>query len=156
MSRAIILTALGLIFSVNYAVSQDRPRLVQLGAEPLIRVGLSTNASSVSITTADTSLVSVCPDESAKLLGTNRVTVAARIYKPPEIEEFRIEFQNFVTQGEANDLAKDIRDATSETALVSFDVQTNTWKVWVGTVKSTSDEADALKAQLAEKGFDDA
>jgi len=130
--------------------------LFRLPAEPLIRVGLSTNASAVSITTNDSSLVSFAPDEPMKDLATNRVTISARVYRPPEIDEFRIEFQNFATQAEANDLAKDIRESTSETALVSLDVPTNTWKIWVGTVRSTSEEADHFKAQLAEKGFDDA
>jgi stage II sporulation protein D len=128
---------------------------VRLSGEPLIRVGLSTNASSVTISTADTSLVSVSPDEAAKLLGTNRITVAARVYRPPEIEEFRIEFQNFQTQGEANDLAKDIRDATGETAIVSIDMATGLWKIWVGAVMATAEEANAYKAELTEKGFDD-
>ena len=128
---------------------------VRLGSEPLIRVGLSTNAGSVTISTADTSLVSVSPDEAAKLLGTNRVTVAARVYRPPEVEEFRIEFQNFQTQGEANDLAKDIRDATGETAIPSVDMTTGLWKVWVGSVMPTAEEANAFKAALADKGFED-
>ena len=128
---------------------------VRLGSEPLIRVGLSTNAGSVTISTADTSLVSVSPDEAAKLLGTNRVTVAARVYRPPEVEEFRIEFQNFQTQGEANDLAKDIRDATGETAIPSVDMTTGLWKVWVGSVMPTAEEANAFKAELADKGFED-
>jgi len=130
--------------------------LYRLPAEPLIRVGLSTNSNSVTITTNDSSLVSFAPDEAMKLLGTSRVTVAARVYRPPEIDEFRIEFQNFQTQAEANDLAKDIREATGETALVSVDIVTALWKVWVGSVKATSEEADLLKAQLTEKGFDDA
>src|SRR5205823_4675904 len=51
---------------------------------------------------------------------------------------------------------KDIREATSETAIVSLDPAANTWKVWVGPVKETPEDADALKAKLAEKGFEDA
>ena len=127
-----------------------------LASEPLIRIGLSTNASSVAITTGDSSLVAVSPDEPSRLLATNKVTVSARAYRPPEIENYRIEFQNLPTQIEANDLAKDLRETTSETALVSLDTATNTWKVWVGTVKETIPDADKLKAKLTEKGFEDA
>src|SRR4051812_1807960 len=130
--------------------------LFRLPAEPLVRIGLSTNASSVTIATADSSLVSFAPDEAMKTLGANRVIVAARVYHPPEVEEFRIEFQNLATQAEASDLAKDIRESTSETALVSIDIPTNTWKVWVGGIKPTTEDAELLKAQLTEKGFDDA
>jgi stage II sporulation protein D len=130
--------------------------LFRLPAEPLVRIGLSTNASSVTITTGDTSLVSFAPDEKMKLLDTARVTVAARVYRPPEIEEFRIEFQNFQTQAEALDLAKDIRESTGQTALASVDIATALWKVWVGTVKATVEDAEQLRSDLADKGFDDA
>ncbi len=130
--------------------------IFKLPGEPLIRIGLETNAGSVSITTTDSSLVAVSPDEPSKLLATARVTVSARAYHPPEIEDYRVEFQNLPSQIDANNLAKDIRDATGETALVSIDPATNTWKVWIGTVKSTQEDADELKAKLAEKDFDDA
>lgn len=128
----------------------------RLASEPLIRIGLSTNSSSVTITTGDSSLIAVSPDEPAKMLATTKVTVAARTYKPPQIEKYRIEFQNLPSQLDATNLAKEIREATGETALVSIDTATNTWKVWVGTVKETSEDVDALKAKLGEKGFEDA
>src|SRR5437763_12014680 len=83
-----------------------------LASEPLIRIGLSTNAGSVSITTSDSSLVAVSPDEPSKLLATTKVTVSARAYRPPEVENYRIEFQNLASQTDANELAKDIREAT--------------------------------------------
>jgi stage II sporulation protein D len=128
----------------------------KLTAEPMIRIGLATNAGSVTITTGDSSLVAVSPDEPSRLLATTRVVVSARAYRPPEIENYRIEFQNFPTQAGADELAKDIRDSTGETAIVSLDPITNTWKVWVGPVKESTLEADELKAKLAEKGFEDA
>ncbi len=128
----------------------------RLPGEPLIRIGLATNASSVSITTTDSSLVAVSPDEPNRILGTARVSVSARTYRPPEVENYRIEFQNLPTQNEANSLARDIREATGETALTSIDPASNTWKIWVGTVKDSEIDADELKAKLAEKGFDDA
>ena len=128
----------------------------KLASEPLIRIGLATNAGSVSITTSDSSLVAVSPDEPSKMLATARVTVSARAYRPPEIENYRIEFQNLPSQTDANTLAKDIREATGETALASLDTTANTWKVWVGRVLDTSITADELKAKLAEKGFEDA
>ena len=59
-----------------------------------------------------------------------------------------VEFQNLPSQADANELAKDIREATGETALVSIDTAANNWKIWVGTVKSTTIDADELKARL--------
>ncbi len=146
----VILAVFTLSFSQVFANEYFR-----LAQEPLIRIGLATNAGSVTITTGDSSLVAMSPDEPTRFLATTRVTVSARAYRPPEVENYRIEFQNLPTQNDAIDLAKDIRDATGESAIVSLDPASNTWKVWVGSVKSTSEEADELKARLAEKDFDD-
>ena len=149
----LILFLISFFTSKQFAIDTEYFRLA---SEPLIRIGLSTNSGTVSITTGDSSLVAVSPDEPSKMLATTRVTVSARAYRPPEIENFRIEFQNLPSQTDANNLAKDIRDATGETALVSIYPAANTWKVWVGAVKETSVDADELKAKLTEKGFEDA
>lgn len=127
-----------------------------LASEPFIRIGLSTNSSSVSITTSDSELVAFSPDEVGRYLATNRISVSARSYKPPEIENYRFEIQNLATVGEANDIAKEVREAIGESALVSIDTTTNTWKVWIGSVFNIIEEADAFKTSLAEKGFEDA
>lgn len=153
--RSILFIVVFSLFSITQIRANDF-ELFKLASEPLIRIGLSTNSGSVTITTGDSSLVAVSPDEPSKFLATTKVSVAARTYKPPEIEKYRIEFQNLPTQVDAANLAKEIREATGETALVSIDTATNTWKVWVGTVKETSEDVDALKTKLAEKGFEDA
>ena len=126
-----------------------------LSQEPLVRIGLTTNASSVSITTGDTQLIAHSVDEPARYLFTNRVSVTARAYRPPEVENYRFEIQNIPTSAEADELAKEVREETGETAIVSIDPTTNTWKVWIGSVKDTVEEADSFKALLAEKGFQD-
>ena len=128
----------------------------KLPNEPVIRVGLSTNARSASITTSDAQLVAYSPDEPNKYLAANRVSVSARAYRPPEVENFRFEIQNIPTSAEADEMAKDVREATGESAIVSIDTASNTWKIWIGGVFDTAEEADAFKASLAEKGFEDA
>ncbi|MEO6656373.1 MAG: hypothetical protein ABIO36_09865, partial [Pyrinomonadaceae bacterium] len=155
-SRRILFILTILSFMVFSVPAEGEYEYFKLATEPLIRIGLSTNSGSVSITTSDLSLVATSPDEQNRLLATNKVTVSARAYRPPEIENYRIEFQNLPSQTDANSLAKDIREATNETALASIDTTTNTWKVWVGGVKESTVETDELKAKLAEKGFEDA
>lgn len=150
------ISVFALVILIVGTISADTIEFTRLASEPMIRIGLSTNSSSVSITTTDSSLVAVSPDEPSKLLATTRVTVSARAYRPPEIENYRIEFQNLPSQNDANTMAYEIREATGETALTSLDTASNTWKIWVGSVKGSSIEADELKAKLAEKGFDDA
>lgn len=126
-----------------------------LTSEPLIRIGLSTNSSSVSITTGDSTLVAYSPDEPNRVLDSTRVSVVARAYRPPEIENYRFEIQDITTEKEAGEIASDVRESTGETAFVSIDPATSTWRVWIGAVKETIEEADKFKAALAEKGFDD-
>ncbi len=139
----------------NYFDSLLPEKTFQITAEPLVRIGLTTNASSVSITTSDSQLVAYSLDEPNKYLATNRVSVTARAYRPPEVENYRFEIQNLATSAEADQLAKEVRDETGETALVSVDIATNTWKVWIGSIKDTPEESVAFKAMLAEKGFED-
>jgi stage II sporulation protein D len=139
----------------NYFDSLLPAQTFRLTAEPLVRIGLTTNASSVSITTTDSQLVAYSLDEPNKFLATNRVSVSARAYRPPEVENYRFEIQNLATSTEADQLAKEVREETGQTALVSVDIPTNTWKVWIGSIKETPEESDAFKAMLAEKGFED-
>ncbi|MCZ2390162.1 MAG: SpoIID/LytB domain-containing protein [Acidobacteria bacterium] len=143
------------VFVFSGTASAD-PILFRLPAEPLIRIGLATNASQVSITTSDPSLVAFSPDEPSRMLASNRVSISARAYNPPEIEQFRIEFQNLPSQVDANSLADDVRAAVGESAIASIDVEKNTWRVWVGGIKATEEEALELKQRLADKDLDDA
>ncbi len=144
------------IFTTPTAFADGDAKFVRLPAEPLIRIGLATNAGLVNISTGDSSLVAVSPDEPMRVLSSTTVSVSARAYRPPQIENYRIEFQNLPSQSDAAELARDVREATGETAIVSLETTSNTWKVWVGTVKDTTEDADELKAKLSEKGFDDA
>ncbi|MDM7923079.1 MAG: SpoIID/LytB domain-containing protein [Pyrinomonadaceae bacterium] len=127
-----------------------------LGEEPLIRIGLMTNAASVTVTTADSQLVAYSPEESARSLATNKVAVSARAYQPPVVEQFILEIQNLPGASEARTLADQIRETTGETALTSLDPKSNTWKVWIGEARDSREEIDALKTAMAEKGYDDA
>jgi stage II sporulation protein D len=149
------LSLLALLFTPVLIVGATGYEPFFLGSEPLIRIGLSTNSSSVSITTGDSTLVAYSPDEQARMLAATRVSVAARSYRPPEVENYRFEIQNLLTSAEANEIAKDVRESTGETALVSIDPVANTWKVWIGPVIDTIEAADKFKTALAEKGFED-
>ncbi|MBS1794317.1 MAG: SpoIID/LytB domain-containing protein [Acidobacteria bacterium] len=143
-----------LVFSISN-VSAAETGYFYLASEPSVRIGLATNARSVSITTTDTSLVATSPDEPNKLLATNKVFVAPRAYRPPEIEFYRFEIPNIETQAEADSLAADIREATGEKAFAMLGQQPATWRVVVGDTKDTIEEANEFKAELAEKGFED-
>jgi stage II sporulation protein D len=127
-----------------------------MGSEPMVRIGLSTNTSSVSIATTDAQLVAASPDEPNKFLSTSSVSVTARAYRPPEIEIYNFEIPNIETQSEAESIAKDVREATGETAAASVDSSSaNKWRVRIGEAKATIEEANNFKSGLAEKGFEE-
>lgn len=125
----------------------------RLEKEPLVRIGLSTNTSSVTITTSDSSLIAFSPDEPQRFLGTTRVAVSARSYRPPEVEYFNFEIPNIETADDAAELAKEVREATGEKVTFDLDTPTNTWRIRIGEAKQSLEEADEFKAALAEKGF---
>ena len=151
-----VLFLLAAVASMSIGTAAQEASRIPFGKEPVIRIGLSTNASSVSITTTDPSLVAHSPDEPAKMLDSTKVSVTARAYRPPVTEVYHFEIQNFATADEANSVAGDVREATGGSALVSVDPATNTWRVWIGGVFETEEDAAAFKAVLDEKGFDEA
>jgi SpoIID/LytB domain len=123
--------------------------------EPTIRIGLMTNARSVSITTNDLSLVAVSPEEQPRTLATTRVTVTARAYRPPEVETYKFEIQNLPTREEAENVAKEIREAMEETTTVSTTADGSGWRVIIGEGIDSLEDANRFKTALAEKGFED-
>jgi stage II sporulation protein D len=151
-SRLCLLILLPVLFFQTSSATE----FFYLTEEPLVRIGLTTNASTVAITTADSQLVAYSLDEPNRFLATNRVSVSARAYRPPEVERYRFEIQNLPNAAEADELARDIREETGESAIVSIDPATNTWKVWIGSIKETTEDADSFKAMLVEKGFEEA
>ncbi len=143
------------IASFSIVANSKTFEYTMLPGEPLIRIGLATNASVVSITTSDSSLVAFLPEEPSKFLASNRVSITARAYRPESIDVYRFELQNIETQAEAADLTKDIRVTAGTTALASVDPTTNKWRIWVGSIYDSIEDAEDFKAEMATKGVDD-
>lgn len=129
------------------------PILFKLPAEPVVRIGLVTNSSSVSITTSDNSLVAVSPDEPQKFLASNKVVVSARTYRPPIFDVYYFDLTNITTSPEAENVAKEVKEATKEKTQVRLDDKTNTYRVRIGERRETMEEAVEFKDELNEKGF---
>jgi hypothetical protein len=81
--RPLVLLAAIILFSSSNFHAGFPFEYFRLAEEPLIRIGLTTNAGVVTITTSDSQLVAYSPEEPQKYLATNRVTVSARAYRPP-------------------------------------------------------------------------
>jgi stage II sporulation protein D len=151
-----VFSTLVLILLTTHFGSANVPHIFfRLPSEPLIRIGLLTNASSVSITTSDSELIAYASDEPQRYLATDRVTVSARAYRPPTYDQYIFEIQNIASANEANEIANDVRLQTGESAQVMVEVGKNTWKVWIGSPKGSEEEVEAFKAMLAERGVND-
>ena len=145
-----------ILLSISNASAHGEFNYSAANQEPIIRIGLATNAQTVSITTTDSSLVAVAAGEPNRLLSANRISVAARFYRPLEYEIYHFEIQNIAAQAEADALAKEIREATNEKTFVSMDAAKNTWRVRIGDQIATIEEANEFKLVLSDKGFEQA
>jgi stage II sporulation protein D len=155
ISRSIFALSLALILhSVSTFANNPGDPLI-FREEPVVRVGLTTNARSVSITTTDVSLTAVSPNEAPRELETARIVVAPRAYRPPVIENFYFEITGIATTDEATEIAADAKEATGEVASVTIDEKNSTFRVRFGAKKESLTEASEYKEYLAEKGFDD-
>lgn len=134
----------------------NEPAYFRLAEEPTIRIGLATNVRSVSISTGDTQLTAASAGEVNKFLAVNKISVTARAYRPPEIEVYNLEIAGIATFAEAELIAKDVREATGQTAVASLDLMSNTYRIRIGETQATIEEAAEFKELLSEKGFEEA
>ncbi len=124
-----------------------------LDREPLVRIGLETDATSVLITTSDTSLVVVNDKTSSLSLGTTSLRIASRNYSPPQYEIYRFEIPNLTSREAADQLAQKIRQENAENAVVLYSDTENTFKIRIGGDKNILADAKDYQAVLTEKGI---
>ncbi|HVF44067.1 MAG TPA: SpoIID/LytB domain-containing protein [Pyrinomonadaceae bacterium] len=138
--------------------------LVRLDSEPTIRVGLSTSARSVTISTAGGDLFlapaaspgAVGAGAQPTPLGVARVRVEPRVLAPlptqPEGAAFRVEIAAVASEAEARRIATAAQELTGEAAEAARDERTTGWRVRVG-APATRGEAEELRARLEEAGI---
>ncbi|HEX8747822.1 MAG TPA: SpoIID/LytB domain-containing protein [Pyrinomonadaceae bacterium] len=140
--------------------SDDRPPVTQnkttrLTAEPTVRIGLATNARSVTVSTGGRLTKIVDESIGPEALPVARVRIEPRVLAPlppAQGSDFSVEITGAATRVDAERAASEIKEQTGETATVSQDAQANTWKLRMGGNLSRA-EADELRARLEEAGF---
>ncbi|HLL77685.1 MAG TPA: SpoIID/LytB domain-containing protein [Pyrinomonadaceae bacterium] len=133
--------------------------LARLESEPTVRIGLTTSARSVTISTAGQLLLA--SNEIGGLLASpipvaaSRVRIEPRLLGPPpavlDASLFRVELAALPDEGEAQAVARGARELTGEAAEVSRDARTNGWRVRVGRPAPRA-EAEEMRARLEEAG----
>ncbi|HEX8887856.1 MAG TPA: SpoIID/LytB domain-containing protein [Pyrinomonadaceae bacterium] len=138
---------------------QIESETTKLQNEPLIRIGLSTDARSVTISTNGATLKATEPSGQAMPLTVARLRVEARLLAPQadtfEANRFRVEIAGASTRVDAERAAHEIQTLTGEATEISLDATTNTWRVRVGGTLS-ADKAAELREKLGDAGFDNA
>lgn len=133
------------------------PSLTTLsGPEPTIRVALTTDARSATISTTG-HLMNASGGTTMVALDSSRVRVDPRLLSPlPSTNEdatFRVTVGGAATREEAEENEKEIQKITDEDAHAVYDTQTKTWGMMVGG-KLSREEAEELRARLETAGFE--
>lgn len=128
----------------------------RLSSEPTVRIGLTTTARAVSISTSGRLLNASDENAPAAPLSVARVRLEARWLAPQPPaqppERFRVEIARAASRSDAERAAREIREMTGEESEVSYDAASGTWRLRVGSSLSAA-EADELRAQLEGAGF---
>ena len=131
----------------------QRNHFLYLASEPLIRIGLATNARSVSITTTDSSLVAISPEEPNKMLATNKdFCHAARLSSAGDRD---LQFRNSecrIADGSRR-LATDIREATGEKAFAMLAFSANTWRVHYRRHQGNDRRSQSIQSRFSRQRF---
>ena len=135
---------------------ETQVELTKLTGEPTVRIGLSTDARSVTISTMGQLLSTTSETQPPAPLSAARVRIESRALTPlppaDAANSFRIEIAGAATRVDADRAAEELRAQTGENSEVSFDTKTKTWRLLVGE-NLTRDDAEELRTRIEEAGF---
>ncbi len=129
------------------------PAPFQFDREPLVRIGLLTNTSSISITSGE-QLVASVSGSLDRPLGTTSVRVSSSAYSTPNYDLFTVESEAFQSRSEAEQRADQVRDNLVEDVSVGYGSQEGSFRITIGAGFETEAEAEELAAKLTDKGVD--
>jgi stage II sporulation protein D len=128
----------------------------QLGPEPSVRIGLATDMRSVTISTTGHLMNASAANATPLPLDTARVRIESRFLSPPaenERELYRLELNGSFMRDEAERFSRQVQEVTGEQPEITPVIGTNLWRVIAGS-KSSREEAEELRSQLEEAGFE--
>ena len=127
------------------------------GPEPKIRVALTTEARSATISSTGHLMNASGSGSTLVALDTSRVRVDPRLLSPlPAANDdaaFRVMVGGAATREEAEENEKEIQKITNLDAHAAYDTETKTWGMFVGG-KLSREEAEELRARLETAGID--
>ena len=143
--------------------SPAEPQIVSLekldtsgAAEPTIRVALATDTRSASISTGGRLMNATDLANTLVALSVPRVRLEPRLLSPlptTSIEPlFRLQVAGLASRTEAEQRAKEVKEAIGEDSQVTQDSETKTWGLIVGN-RRNEDDAEELRTKLEDAGF---
>jgi stage II sporulation protein D len=125
----------------------------RFAAEPLVRIGLIRNSSSVAISTRRSTLVAEELNAGSIATGTSSLRISSRSYSAPVYGIYRFEIPAIETREEAEDLSAKITTDTGLDTSVFCEGDEEVWSVKFAAERENKDDADAFIAEMEEKGF---
>src|SRR6266567_6224367 len=124
--------------------------------EPTIRVALSTNARSGSISTAGRLMNSTDLANTLVALDVARGRVEPHLLSPLPVmadDSYRIKVEGAASRVEAEERSREIHEAIGEDCRVAYDMETKNWVLLLSPTCSR-EEAEELRGRLEDAGFD--
>lgn len=127
------------------------------GPEPKVRIGLAVDVRAANVSTTGRLLQAIDDGATLVALDVARVRLEPRLLSPlPPISSensFRLQVAGAASRAEAEQKEKEIKELSGEDSQITFDAETKTWGLLVGSRLSRID-ADQLSERLNEAGFD--
>lgn len=127
------------------------------GPEPQIRIALGIDVRSATVSTTGRLLQATGEGSTLIALDVARVRLEPRLLSPlPPItieNSFRLQVAGAISREEAEQKAREVKEAIGEESQITFDAETKVWGLLVGTRRSRA-EAEQLSERLNEAGFD--
>ena len=127
------------------------------GPEPKIRVALNTDARSAVVSSSSHLMNASGSGNTLVALDTSRVRIEPHLLGPLPLvnpdDIFTVNVSGAISRAEAEDTAKQIKKLADEDSQITFDTDTKTWGLVVGS-KQPRAEAEELRARLEEAGLD--
>lgn len=126
------------------------------GNEPVIRVALATDTRSASISTTGQLMNATDVANTLVALEVSRVRVEPRLLSPlPAATEdaFRLSVAALPSRAEAEQKAREVKEATNEESQISFDSEKKTWGLLIGE-RYSQQEAEEVRTRLLEASLE--
>lgn len=139
------------------SVKQTPAIAVLAGAEPTIRVALATDVRSATVSTNGHLMNASDEGSTLVALDVARVRLEPRLLSPlapvDNTDAFRVQLAGLATREDAEEKAKEVKEASGEDSQIILDTETKTWGLLVGAQRPQL-AAEELSARLESAGLD--